>query len=293
MIHGPTAAGKTQLAIEWSQERNCEILSCDARQIYKELNIGVARPSLEDLNKVRHMGIASHTIHGSMTAISFAKWAKPLIDSSLKKHGEIVIVGGSGLYAKSILFKSDSLPAENIELRKQLEIEWSKNPDNLINELKKVDQEYAKNCDLKNSRRVIRALEIISTTGKKYSSLRTQKVAKPNFHAMIHQFAIWPEMKDLETRILARTKNMLNSGLVEEAKKLEKHKDLRAMQTVGYKEIYTNPEGSKDQFLTKIALHTRQYAKRQMTWLKRENEIKKISIGPNATVEMKNFNYSE
>ena len=83
MIHGPTAAGKTQLAIEWSQERNCEILSCDARQIYEELNIGVARPSLEDLNKVRHMGIASHTIHESMTAISFAKWAKPLIDSSL------------------------------------------------------------------------------------------------------------------------------------------------------------------------------------------------------------------
>ncbi len=291
MIHGPTASGKTQLAIEWSQERNCEILSCDARQIYKELNIGVARPSAEELSKVRHMGIASHTIHEPATAISFARWAKPLVDSSLEKHGEIVIVGGSGLYAKSLLFKSDSLPSENIELRKQLEIDWSKNPDNLINELKKVDQEYAKNCDLKNSRRVIRALEIISTTGKKYSSLRTQKVPEPNFNSMIHQFAIWPDIKDLEPRILSRTKNMINSGLVEEAKRLEKYKDLRSMQTVGYKEIYTNPKVSRDQLLNDIALHTRQYAKRQMTWLKQEDEIKKISIGHNAMTELKNFNY--
>jgi len=108
---------------------------------------------------------------------------------------------------------------------------------------------------------------------------------------MIHQFAIWPDMKVLEPRILSRTKNMLNSGLVEEAKKLEKSKDLRAMQTVGYKEFYADPKGSKDQLLNDIALHTRQYAKRQMTWLKREVEIKKISIGHNAITEMRNFNY--
>ena len=291
MIHGPTASGKTQLAIKWSQERNCEILSCDARQIYKELNIGVARPSAEELSEVQHMGIATHTIHESVTAVSFARWAKPLVDSSLKKNGEIVIVGGSGLYAKSLLFESDAPPSENIEFRKHLELKWSKNPDDLINELQKADPEYAQNCDLKNSRRVIRALEIISTTGKKYSSLRTQKAPKPNFNAMIHQFAIWPDMKVLEPRILSRTKNMLNSGLVEEAKKLEKSKDLRAMQTVGYKEFYADPKGSKDQLLNDIALHTRQYAKRQMTWLKREVEIKKISIGHNAITEMRNFNY--
>ena len=291
MIHGPTASGKTRMAIEWAKERDCEILSCDARQIYKELNIGVARPSLEELKEVHHIGIGSHTIHKPATAVSFAAWAKEYIESSLKKNGEIVIVGGSGLYAKSILFKSDSLPAENIDLRKKLEIQWKLDPNILIKELIKLDPIYAENCDLKNSRRVIRALEIISISGKKYSSQRTQGKLEPNFKASIHQYAIWPEMNALESRISSRTQSMFDSGLVKEVKSLAPYKDLRALQTVGYKEFYSNPEASRIDLIKSITLHTRQYAKRQITWLKQQTDLKKILPESNAKTEIENSKY--
>jgi tRNA dimethylallyltransferase len=175
MIHGPTASGKTKLAIEWAKSLGCEILNCDARQIYKELKIGVARPSTQELGKIHHFGIASHSIHNPVSAVSYSKWAKPLIRTSLIKNGNIVIVGGSGLYAKALLYKLDILPNENKELREKLEKKWNEEPNQLVEYLKKMDPEYAKECDMKNSRRVIRAIEVIESSGEKYSDLRTQK----------------------------------------------------------------------------------------------------------------------
>ena len=293
MIHGPTASGKTKLAIEWAKSLGCEILNCDARQIYKELKIGVARPSNQELEKIHHFGIASHSIHNPVSAVSYSKWAKPLIRTSLIKNGNIVIVGGSGLYAKALLYKLDILPNENKELREKLEKKWNEEPNQLVEYLIKMDPEYAKECDMKNSRRVIRAIEVIESSGEKYSDLRTQKFPMPNFDANIHEYAIWPDFQELESRILLRTKNMFKSGLAEEAMKLEKYQKLRALQTVGYKEFYTNPKASEKELISLITLKTRQYAKKQITWLKKEKTIIKIPPKNITQLELSNFDMSK
>tara|TARA_Y100000389_G_C17459078_1_gene520324 strand:+ start:280 stop:1167 length:888 start_codon:yes stop_codon:yes gene_type:complete len=293
MIHGPTASGKTKLAIEWAKSLRCEILNCDARQIYKELKIGVARPSNQELQKINHIGIASHSIHDPVSAVSYSKWAIPLIRTSLIKNGNIVIVGGSGLYAKAILYELDVLPNENMELREKLQKQWDEEPNQLVEYLKEMDPEYANECDIKNSRRVIRAIEVIKTSGKKFSDLRTQKFLISNFDANIYEYAICPDFQELETRILLRTKNMFDSGLQREAMELEKYRELRALQTVGYKEFYTNPKASRKELILLIALRTRQYAKKQITWLKKDKNIIKMSPKNIAKLELSNFNLSK
>ena len=293
MIHGPTASGKTKLAIEWAKSLRCEILNCDARQIYKELKIGVARPSNQELQKINHIGIASHSIHDPVSAVSYSKWAIPLIRTSLIKNGNIVIVGGSGLYAKAILYELDVLPNENMELREKLQKQWDEEPNQLVEYLKEMDPEYANECDIKNSRRVIRAIEVIKTSGKKFSDLRTQKFLISNFDANIYEYAICPDFQELETRILLRTKNMFDSGLQREAMELEKYRELRALQTVGYKEFYTNPKASRKELILLIALRTRQYAKKQITWLKKDKNIIKMSPKNIAKLELSNFNLSQ
>lgn len=277
MIHGPTASGKTTLAIALAQMLGTEIVSCDARQLYKELSIGVARPSKEELAMVTHHGIASHSIHEALSAGSYAAWGRPLVQGLLDKHGSVVVVGGSGLYAKNLLFAMDDLPPADDNLRATLDKQWQADPQSLIDQLKAKDPAYAATADLKNSRRVVRALEVIELTGKTYSSQRTKSIPQPAFQAHIHQIAIWPSMPELEAVIAHRTASMMQHGLREEAMSLKAHASLSPLQTVGYKEFYQNPTGNDKALQAQITLRTRQYAKRQLTWLKKQ-DVHRIPI---------------
>ena len=285
MLHGPTASGKTALAIALAKQLGAKILNTDARQLYIEMRIGVARPSPDELQTVYHHGIASHSIHEEVTAMSYAKWASPWIREQLEERGHVVMVGGSGLYAKSLLYHSDPLPKANHQLRASLETKWASEPESLLEELRQKDPEYAAIADLKNSRRVIRALEIISLTGQPYSSQRTsESELRPRFDADYHQFALWPDLPQLERRIAKRTSAMFEEGLQVEAESLKPFSVLPAMQTVGYREFYKNPLAKRSTIESLINTHTRQYAKRQLTWIQKQPGVERIVPGSSPEV---------
>ena len=283
MIHGPTASGKTRLAIDLARALGCEIVNCDSRQLYREMSIGVARPDAEELAEAAHHGIASHSIHQTISAGSYAQWATPIVNKLLAADHHVVIVGGSGLYAKALLYGMDDLPPADQKVRDQLEKRWAENAQGLVDELRDRDPEYATTADLKNPRRVIRAMEVITLTGKSYSSQRTQKELTPRFDAQVHEYAIWPEMDVLDERIIRRTAMMWDAGLPEEADSLKAHAALPAMRTVGYQEFYENPNANRAQLEGLIVTRTRQYAKRQMTWLKKQPNITRIPMGTDAS----------
>lgn len=289
MIHGPTASGKTRLAIDLAKALGCEIVNCDSRQIYREMSIGVARPDEAELAEAPHHGIASHSIHQTVSAGSFAQWATPVVHKLLQKHGHVVIVGGSGLYAKALLYGMDALPPADQKLRDRLEKRWANDAAGLVEELRQRDPDYAAVADLKNPRRVIRALEVIELTGATYSSQRTQQDLVPRFDAQIHEYAIWPEMGALDERIIRRTGMMWEAGLPEEVESLKAFADLPAMRTVGYQEFYENPNANRTQLEGLIVTRTRQYAKRQLTWLKKQQSITRIPMGTEASEILQNF----
>ncbi|MDA8788390.1 tRNA (adenosine(37)-N6)-dimethylallyltransferase MiaA [Schleiferiaceae bacterium] len=217
MLHGPTASGKTALAIALANKLQANVLNCDARQIYQELNIGVARPSDEELAAAHHIGIASHSIHSPLTAMSFAQWARPIVQEELSRHGHLVIVGGSGLYAKALLYETDGLPAADPTVRTDLEARWNTDREALVQELVRRDPAYAAQVDLSNSRRVIRALEVITLSGQPYSAQRTMgREAKAHFDADLREIALWPPMEALTQRIQQRSGQMLAKGLRQE-----------------------------------------------------------------------------
>lgn len=284
MLHGPTASGKTALAIALAQALEAPIVNCDARQLYRELSIGVARPSEEELAAAEHWGIASHSIHAPLTAMSYAQWARPLVQDLLAQHGQVIVVGGSGLYARALLYAWDALPPADPALRAELEAQWTQDPKVLQTQLQALDPHYAAEADLQNSRRVIRALEIITLTGTPYSAQRTQAAAaQPYFlDADLREWAIWPDMTHLTQRIQARTHHMLGEGLREEAMALASFQNLPAMQTVGYREFYAYPEATEPELHAMISTHTRQYAKRQCTWIQKQPHVQRVPMGVQA-----------
>ena len=272
------------MAIALAQALEAPIVNCDARQLYRELSIGVARPSEEELAAAEHWGIASHSIHAPLTAMSYAQWARPLVQDLLAQHGQVIVVGGSGLYARALLYAWDALPPADPALRAELEAQWTQDPKVLQTQLQALDPHYAAEADLQNSRRVIRALEIITLTGTPYSAQRTQAAAaQPYFlDADLREWAIWPDMTHLTQRIQARTHHMLGEGLREEAMALASFQNLPAMQTVGYREFYAYPEATEPELHAMISTHTRQYAKRQCTWIQKQPHVQRVPMGVQA-----------
>lgn len=272
------------MAIALAQALKAPIVNCDARQLYRELSIGVARPSEEELAAAEHWGIASHSIHAPLTAMSYAQWARPLVQDLLAQHGQVIVVGGSGLYARALLYAWDALPPADPALRAELEAQWKQDPKVLQTQLQALDPHYAAEADLQNSRRVIRALEIITLTGTPYSAQRTQAAAaQPYFlDADLREWAIWPDMTHLTQRIQARTHHMLGEGLREEAMALASFQNLPAMQTVGYREFYAYPEATEPELHAMISTHTRQYAKRQCTWIQKQPHVQRVPMGVQA-----------
>ena len=273
-ILGPTAIGKTKLAIHLAEKYQTEIVSADSRQFYKELNIGSAKPSNEDLNKVKHHLINNKSVTDTYSIGDFEKDAINSISKIHEKSNLAILVGGSGLYIDVINYGLDKIPKSDEKIRDFLNNEFKiKGLKHIQNELKEKDLISFKKIDLNNHRRIIRALEVTITSGKPYSSFLKKKYTKRNFK--IIEIGISDERELIYRRINNRVDNMINEGLVKEVIELKGYKDFNSLNTIGYKEIFNYLEGKSnlDYAINEIKKNTRRYAKRQMTWFNSNNNI--------------------
>jgi len=274
VITGATASGKTSLAIQLANHFKTEILSADSRQFFQEMNIGTAKPTLEELREAKHHFIDTLSIHDEYNVGQYERDASLLLEALFQKHDTVIMAGGSGLYIKAVCEGLDHFPKVDERFRTELrEIFNEKGIEVLQEELKQLDPVYYNEVDLQNPQRVIRALEICRGTGKSYSSFRTSTAAERPFKTT--KIAIKWEREQLYDRINRRVDLMLEAGLEQEAKSLFKHKHLNALQTVGYQEWfdYFDDKIDKAEAIRLIKRNTRRYAKRQMTWLRRDNDI--------------------
>ena len=277
IVVGPTAVGKTKYAIELAQQLNTEIISADARQCYQELNIGVARPSDEELAQVKHHFIASHSIQDTLNAGVFEQYALAKATELLEKFGSLVLVGGTGLYIKAFTEGMDQIPAIDPAIRNQIQQEVStKGIDWLQDQVKQLDPDYWAIADLgeqQNAQRLSRALEVMTGTGQSILSFQQQtKKVRP---FKVQKIGLEMPREQLYDKINQRVLQMVEMGLEEEVKALRPQFHLNALQTVGYQEWlpYLEDNQSKEAVLQAIQQNTRHYAKRQMTWFKKDPEI--------------------
>ncbi len=278
VIVGPTAVGKTAAAIEAAQKMGTEILSCDSRQFYQELNIGVARPSPEELAAARHHFIASRPVTSPYNVYDYEQDALAVLNNLFKTRDVAVAVGGSGLYVDALCRGINQMPDPTPELRAELSGKIADGKLNeLLAELKLLDPEYYAVVDRKNPIHVQRALETIHTSGQKYSLLISKELPKRPFK--ITKIALSCERDELRERIYSRVDRMIAEGLVDEVRSLTDFRHLNTLNTVGYKEIFEYLYGEKtlDQAVAEIKNHTWQYAKKQMTWLRRYNDIQWVN----------------
>ena len=277
IVVGPTAVGKTKYAIELAQKLQTEIISADARQCYQELNIGVARPSNEELAQVKHHFIASHSIHDTVNAGTFEAYALAKTTELLAKFGSVVMVGGTGLYIKAFVEGMDQIPAIDPAIRSQIQVDISlKGMDWLQTQVQAKDPAYWASADQgeqQNTQRLSRALEVVTGTGQ--SILNFQQQSKKSRPFNIQKIGLELPRAQLYDRINQRVVQMVNMGLEEEVNALRPQFHLNALQTVGYQEWLPYFEGqqSKAAVIEAIQQNTRHYAKRQMTWFKKDAEI--------------------
>lgn len=270
VIVGPTASGKTDYSIELANQYNSPIISCDSRQIYKELKIGTAPPSEEQLAQIKHYFIFSHSIFDFYTAGKYELEALELINNLFLTHDTLIVVGGSGLYVDALCYGIDDFPDSDMILRDNLMQRLAaEGIESLRNELRLLDPESYETIDKKNPQRIVRALEVCLQTGKKFSSFKSSSSKQRNF--TIERTIIERPREELYDRINLRVDKMIESGLIDEAKELHKFKDLPALKTVGYKELFDYFDGktSLEEAIDLIKRNTRRYAKRQITWFKR------------------------
>jgi tRNA dimethylallyltransferase len=266
-IGGPTASGKTALAIQLAEKYHTEILSVDSRQFYREMNIGTAKPTQEEQDRVPHHFINHVSIHDPYDIGLFEKESMTLLEDRFKHHDILIAVGGSGLYFKAMLEGIDTFPPVNPDILVQLQKEYlEKGIDYLKGQLQEVDPNYFQIVDQHNPVRLIRAISIFRETGLPFSSFRTGKKVKRFFES--HCFYLSPPRAILYERINDRVDKMVQDGLIDEVRSLQEFKELKALQTVGYTELfkYFSNEYEIKEAILKIKQHTRQYAKRQLTW---------------------------
>lgn len=270
-IVGPTAIGKTELAIKLATFFNTEIISADSRQFFREISIGTAKPSVTELDTVKHHFINSHSIHDSINVGDFEQEVINLLTDLFRKNQYVVMVGGSGLYIDAVCNGLDQLPKRDEKLRKEL---TTYSLESLQKELQELDPEYYKEVDIQNPHRLMRAIEVCKLTGKTYTSFRKGISKKRNFHTIKIGLNIDREL--LYNRINSRVDNMINTGLLEEAKSVYHLRELNALQTVGYSELFDYIDGklTLEEAVALIKQNTRRFAKRQLTWFNRDEFIK-------------------
>jgi tRNA dimethylallyltransferase len=272
IICGPTAVGKTPVAVKVAKQLQTKIISADSRQCYKELNIGVAKPSSEELEEINHYFINSHSIHEEVNAALFEKYALNAAAEVFKEHDVAVMVGGTGLYIKAFCEGLDSIPVTPAEIRDQINNNYKqKGLGWLQSEIQTKDLLFWKTAEQKNPHRLLRALEVVTATGKSINEFKKgDKVVRP-FN--IIKIGLNLSKSELNENINTRVDRMIEDGLIEEVKSLLPYQNNKALQTVGYKELfqYFNSELSHEQAITNIKTNTRQYAKRQLTWFKKDD----------------------
>ena len=272
VILGPTAIGKTNLSIKLAKHFKSEIISCDSRQFYKELNIGTAPPSKAQLRQVRHHFIQDRSIKSEFNAGMFENEAINLIESNNNKI--LFAVGGSGLYINAICKGLDNIPIVPKDIRNKLTYEYKKNGILwLQKQIKKIDENYEIKYDINNPQRMLRFIEVYYFTGKSIEYFKMNKTKKRNFD--IIKIGLFIDRIKLYKKINSRVDLMIKNGLINEVESLINHKDKNALQTVGYKEIfkYFDKEYTLDVAIEKIKQNTRNFAKRQITWFKKDQEI--------------------
>jgi tRNA dimethylallyltransferase len=274
IISGPTGSGKTELAIKVAQHFKTEIVSADSRQIYQGLEIGTAQPDAEQLAQVKHHLIGFRKVTEDYNAGLYEQDALKAIDKIFSENTVAVVCGGTGLYIDALLYGMDDLPPATPEIRAELEHQYQlQGIEFLQEELKVRDPQFALIMDLKNPRRLIRALEICIVSGQPYSSFRTGKKASRSFNYIY--YSLNPSRETLYSQINYRTEKMFESGIIEEARQMMPFRKSNALQTVGYREIFDFLDGiiPIEEAKTKVKQHTRNYAKRQLTWLKKRSGI--------------------
>jgi tRNA dimethylallyltransferase len=288
-IVGPTASGKTLVAVELAKLLKTEIISADSRQVYKDIPIASAVPSLEERNNIKHYFIEEYDLNKDFNAGDYGKSGRVIIERLFKVNKIPIIAGGSGLYIKSLIDGFFENEAKDESVRKELYELLNKNgKEYLYNQLLKIDAETAKNITPEFYRRVIRALEVFYVTGKKISELKKENI-KIDFETL--QFGLLWERKVLYKRIEQRVDEMLKKGLVEEVQKLKNkgyhYSNCNALNTVGIKEVFQYFDGifDLDTMVSLIKQNTRRYAKRQMTWFNKDKRIQWLEMYDESSFE--------
>lgn len=269
-ILGPTASGKTALAVDWALKLNTEVLSCDSRQFFKEMHIGTAMPRPEELKGVPHHFLGHLSIHDDFSAGDYERQALKQLTSLFEKQDTVIQVGGSGLYAHALMFGMPDAPPSSEQIRKELsERVQAEGIAFLQALLLKEDPVYCAQADMQNPQRLIRAAEVFLHTGKAFSSFKSSEPKERPFENEIYVLD-WSR-DELYERINQRVLNMMDEGLLEEVMGLQEYKDLNALNTVGYKELFSHLAGemSLAAAIAEIQKNTRRYAKRQLTWFKK------------------------
>lgn len=285
VIAGPTASGKTAAAIKVAKALNTVIINADSRQFYKEMSIGTAVPSPKELQEVKHYFVQNISILNDYDVATYEQDVLLLLRKLFLEHDQVVLTGGSGLFIDAVCKGIDSMPDINQAVRERV--------DNLFHEgglaalqqeVQRLDPEYWAIVDQKNPRRLQRALEVCYQTAKTFTSFRTRSSAKRDFN--IVKYALLREKQDLYNRINLRVEIMLSQGLVDEARRLYPYRRRNALNTVGYKELFDYFDGkcSLNEAVEQIKLNTRHYAKRQMTWLRKDSEYQWIEPSSIETV---------
>lgn len=269
-----TAVGKTSLAIQVAKHFNTKIISADSRQCFKELNIGVAKPSAEELKQVEHYFISSHSIKDEMNTAVFEQYALDRAVEIFKDNDVAVVVGGTGLYVKTFCQGIDEVPVIDEKIRKKINAEYDwEGLEWLQKEVEKNDPLYYTTGEIKNPHRLLRALEVKLSTGKSIIEFQTQQKKQRDFN--IIKIGLELPKEQLHKNINSRVDAMMKAGLLDEVKKLQPYKKLKALQTVGYRELFGHLSGDLllEDAIEIIKINTRQYAKRQMTWFKKDEEV--------------------
>ena len=275
IIAGPTAIGKTALAISLAKHFKTEIISADSRQFYREMNIGTAKPSEAELKEVKHHLINSHSVLDQFNAGDFEKESIELINKLFLNHDQVIMAGGSGLFINAVSHGFDQLPIATEEIRNYFNtILEEKGIKFLQDQLKEIDPVYYKEVDIYNPQRIIRALEVFECSGETFSSLRTNIKKQRPFN--IVKIGLNTDRNIVYERINLRVDQMIKDGLIKEVEGLKSFRHLNPLNTVGYSEIFDYLEGksNREEAIEKIKQNTRRFAKRQLTWFKKSEDIK-------------------
>lgn len=274
VVLGPTGVGKTEISIEIAQRLSCSIISSDSRQIYKEMSIGTAKPSEEELQKVKHYFISTQSITEHYSSGQYELDAIPIIESEIERNKNALLVGGSMLYIDAVCKGIDDIPNIDPNVREEVsELYERVGLDGIRNQLKLLDPVHYREVDPMNAKRIKHALEVCLQTGKPFSNLRTGIAKKRNFN--IVKIGLRREREELYEMINQRVLKMVEAGLIEEARNLYAYKNLNSLNTVGYKELfkYFENEWTLDYAINMIQQNTRRYAKKQMSWFNKDREI--------------------